>query len=178
MNRSYSLFFVVSLCLLTASFNYLAGSDESRVADKDNSQAVASNGSTRSSGDEVRARKAENIGSVRKRSDEVSPRRGAVVSNSDDPEIRNEGVIRSDVIRNPSPSNFPQLTTYQGFLTNAAGEPIDLETHKFSCAIFPQQRGGSPDWDWLHHNSVDVTRGWCTVELGTTPGGNWARGSR
>jgi microcystin-dependent protein len=58
------------------------------------------------------------------------------------------------------------LLTYQGYLTDSGGDPINGNAD-FQFGIYAAETGGSPVWEELHNNVV-VTDGYFSVLLGTT----------
>ncbi|KPA12343.1 conserved hypothetical protein, secreted, partial [Candidatus Magnetomorum sp. HK-1] len=60
---------------------------------------------------------------------------------------------------------FPFITTYQGYLTNAAGSALDKESVTLEFGMYSQKTGGESIWTETHE-SVYISRGVLTVTLG------------
>jgi hypothetical protein len=63
-------------------------------------------------------------------------------------------------------SAVTELLTYQGYLTDGDGDPIDGDVN-LQFGIYAAETGGSPVWEELH-NDVAVTDGYFSVLLGAT----------
>lgn len=65
----------------------------------------------------------------------------------------------------PAAASVPALVTYQGYLVDAGGDPIDGQVD-IRAGIYPSASGGLPLWQETHA-SVDVADGYFTIYLGS-----------
>lgn len=67
-------------------------------------------------------------------------------------------------------SNIPQMINYQGYLTDAEGNPEDTGEYTLTFAIYDAASGGTMTWGPKEMGKVPVVRGHFNVILGPTDG--------